>query len=556
MKLRAIIIATIVISLLSLNHHTVSASAFTFTVNSTADTSDANQGNAVCETSTPGECTLRAAIEEANANLGTDTVGFNIPGSGPYTISPSYELDFISDPITIDGTTQPGFSGTPIIELDGSSAGPDAHGLFIYAGSSTIRGLVINRFAHTGIELQVNGGNVIQGNYIGTDITGTFALGNADDGVLLLASNNTIGGTTLADRNIISGNQEQGIRIQGSESSGNIVQGNLIGLDSTGTVALGNGTECCHSGIVLHLGANNNTIGGTVPGAGNVISGNTADGITIADTGTVGNIIAGNFIGTDVTGTQDIGNSFDGVVIVGGASENLIGGTEAGAGNVLSGNGANGIAFYDIGTAGNLVRGNFIGTDITGTLVLSNSGHGVATAGGASDNLIGGTISGSGNIIAFNNASGIVFASDAGTGIAVLSNSIYANGDLGIDLGENGVSANDRLDSDIGPNNLQNFAKVDNAKTKKGITKVEGKLSSTRDTTFRIEIFSNTTCDASGYGEGKTYLGWLNVTTNHGGNANFKANFSLSVPVGSFITITATDPNGNTSEFSRCEKVK
>ncbi len=438
MKHQTVFTIIVVLSLLLVGTIPASASAFTFTVNSTADTSDANQGDAVCETSTPGKCTLRAAIEEANANPGTDTVGFNIPGSGPYTISPSYGLDFISDPIIIDGTTQPGFSGTPIIELEGSSAGTGAPGFFIFAGSSTIRGLVINRFEGNGIEILVNGDNLIQGNFIGTDITGTLALGNADDGVLLLAPNNTIGGITMAARNIISGNQEQGIRMQGNEASGNTIQGNFIGLDSTGTVALGNGTECCHSGIVIHLGASNNIIGGNVSGAGNVISGNTADGVTIADVGTVGNIVAGNFIGTDMTGTQDVGNSFDGVVIVGGASENLIGGTAAGAGNVLSGNEASGIGIYDIGTTGNLVQGNFIGTDITGTLGLSNSGHGVATAGGASDNLIGGTISGSGNIIAFNNASGIVFASDAGTGIAVLSNSIHSNGNLGIDLGEDG----------------------------------------------------------------------------------------------------------------------
>ncbi len=137
---------------------------------------------------------------------GTDTINFNIPGSGPYSIFPSYEFDFISDPVVIDGTTQPGFVEAPIIELDGSGAGPDAHGIFIFAGSSTVRGLVINRFACTGIEIEVNGGKLIQGNYIGTDITGTLAFGNADDGVLLQTSNNIIGGTTVAARNIISGN--------------------------------------------------------------------------------------------------------------------------------------------------------------------------------------------------------------------------------------------------------------------------------------------------------------------------------------------------------------
>jgi CSLREA domain-containing protein len=532
------------------------AQAQTFIVNSTADSGDVIPGNGICDASTPGECTLRAAIMESNANPGADTINFNLPGSGPHTISPSYELDFISDPVIIDGTTQPGFSGTPIIELDGSGAGPDAHGLFIYAGSSTVRGLVINRFARTGIELEVNGGNVVQGNYIGTDVTGTLALGNGDyDGLLILTPNNTIGGTTLADRNIISGNKGQGLRMQGSEASGNIVQGNFIGVDSTGTVALGNGTECCHSGIVMHLGASNNLIGGSVPGAGNVISGNTADGITIADAGTVGNIIAGNFIGTDVTGTQDIGNTFDGVVMTDGTSDNLIGGTDVGAGNVLSGNGANGVAIYQVGTTGNLVQGNHIGTDVTGSLMLNNSGHGVAIAAGASNNLIGGTAPAAGNAILFNNASGVLLGSDAGTGNAILSNSIHANGDLGIDLGEDGVTLNDLFDMDGGSNNLQNFPFVTDVRNKgKGIT-IQGILVSAGNTTFQIQFFSDDACDPSGYGEGQTYLGSAWVTTPPVGRAQFKVTLQAPLANGTFVTATATDPANNTSEFSQCVRV-
>jgi CSLREA domain-containing protein len=535
----------------TLNCFTPQAAALV--VNSTADSADANPGDHVCETFMPGECTLRAAIQEANASPGADTINFDIPGAGPYTISPFYELDPISDPVTIDGTTQPSFAGTPIIELEGSNAGPDAHGLFIYAGSSTVRGLVINRFTHTGIEIEVNGGNVIQGNYIGTDVTGTLALGNGDyDGLLILTPNNTIGGTTLAARNIISGNKGQGIRMQGSEASGNIVQGNFIGVDSTGTAALGNGTDCCHSGIVMHLGASNNLIGGSVPGAGNVISGNTADGVTIADAGTTGNIVAGNFIGTDVTGTQDVGNAFDGVVMVDGTSENLIGGTEAGAGNVLSGNGANGVAIYQVGTMGNLVQGNHIGSDVTGTLALNNSGHGVAIAAGASNNLIGGTSSGAGNTIVFNNASGVLLGGDAGTGNASLSNSIHSNGDLGIDLGEDGVTLNDLFDTDGGSNNLQNFPFITDVRSKgKGLT-IQGILVSAGNTTFQIQFFSNDSCDPSGYGEGQTYLGSAWVTTPPVGRAQFKITLQAPLPNGSFITATATDPVNNTSEFSQC----
>lgn len=553
MKHRRVIVLSVVLSLVLIA--VPSVSALTFTVNSTADFEDANLGDGVCETTTPGECTLRAAIMEANASPGMDTISFAIPGSGPYTISPSHELDFISDPVIIDGTTQPGFSGTPIIELDGSSAGPDAHGIFIYAGSSTIRGLVINRFALTGIELQVSGGNVIQGNYIGTDVTGTVALGNGDfDGLLLVTPNNTIGGTTSAARNVISGNKGQGIRIQGNEATGNIVQGNFIGVDSTGTMALGNGTECCHSGIVIHLGASNNLIGGNVSGAGNVISSNTADGITILDSGTTGNIVAGNFIGTDITGTKDLGNAFEGVVMAGGPSDNLIGGTEAGAGNVVSGNGANGIAIFDVGTTGNRIQGNRIGTDITGKRALNNSGQGVLIVAGASNNLIGGTLNGAGNDIRFNSANGVLLSSDAGTGNAILSNSIYSNGGLGIDLGEDGVTANDFLDADSGPNNLQNFPEItvlpSNSKTK-SVT-IQGNLVSASNTTFVIQIFSNDSCDPSGYGEGQTYLASVRVKTNSTGQAQFTIRLPVPPAKGSFITATATDAMNNTSEFSQC----
>ncbi len=210
--------------------------------------------------------------------------------------------------------------------------------------------------------------------------------------------------------------------MQGSEASGNIVQGNFIGTDVTGLVALGNGTDCCHSGIVLHLGANNNTIGGTAAGAGNVISGNTADGVTIVDIGTTANVIAGNFIGTDITGTQDVGNSFDGVLMAAGASNNLIGGTEAGAANVISGNTGDGVTIIDAGTNGNVVQGNFIGTDVSGTALLANDGKGVAIFTGAANNLIGGTSSQARNIISGNSDTGVVIY-----GEGVSNNTVQGN---------------------------------------------------------------------------------------------------------------------------------
>ncbi len=341
--------------------------AQTFIVNSTADLVDVVPGNGVCETSTLGECTLRAAIMESNANPGADTIHFNIPGAGPFTISPSYRFDFIFDPVTVDATTQPGFSGTPVIELEGSDAGSDAFGIVIFAGSSTVRGLAINRFALTGIDIDVNGDNIIQGNYIGTDVTGTVDLGNGVNGVAISqgSANNLIGGTTAVDGNIISGNGENGIAIVDPSSNANVIQGNRIGTDLTGSVDLGN-----HGGgVAVAFGASDNVIGGVEAGARNIISGNECPGIAINSVGSTGNLVQGNYIGTDTPGIQALGNGCEGIYIGSGATDNSIGGNTTGAGNLISGNNGNGVTI-DIGASGNLLQGNYIGTDVTGILPL------------------------------------------------------------------------------------------------------------------------------------------------------------------------------------------
>ena len=526
----------------------------TLIVNSTADGADANPGDRVCETFMPGECTLRAAITEANASAGLDTISFNIPGSGPHTISPSYGFDFIFDPVIIDGTTQPGFAGTPIIELDGSNAGPDAYGIVIFAGSSTIRGLVINRFAFTGIDIDISGGNTIQGNYIGTDLTGTIDLGNGVNGIAISqgSGNNLIGGTVAGAGNLISGNDEFGIIVVDPESNSNVVQGNLIGTDVTGTADLGNSSV----GVVIGAGASNNVVGGTESEARNLISGNDSAGVHIDTVGSTGNLVQGNYIGTDITGTLPLGNVFEGVFIGTGTSNNIIGGATPGAGNLISGNNGNGVTIAEIGTTGNVVQGNYIGTDITGSLALSNSGQGVVIVAGASENSIGGIVTGAGNVIMFNNASGILLVGDAGTGNAVSSNSVYMNGNLGMDLGDDDLTLNDSLDADGGPNNLQNFPMITEGKSKNKGLEVKGALLSSLNTSYRLEFFSNNTCDPSGYGEGQTYLGFAQVETNSSGQATFKITLPDSLAQGAFITATATDPANNTSEFSQCISVK
>ncbi|MCH7999201.1 MAG: CSLREA domain-containing protein, partial [Chloroflexi bacterium] len=204
------------------------AQAATFTVDSTGDAVDANPGDGACATA-GAVCTLRAAIQEANALVGTDIINFTI-GTGVQTITPGSTLPTITQPVTIDGTTQPGFTTTPIIELNGSGAGAFVDGLNITAGGTTVKGLVINNFSGNGIKLSNLGGNTIEGNFIGTDVTGAVAEGNGARGVYVIGSpSNMIGGTTAEARNVISGNILDGVRISAIGATLNVLEGNYIG---------------------------------------------------------------------------------------------------------------------------------------------------------------------------------------------------------------------------------------------------------------------------------------------------------------------------------------
>ena len=324
-----------------------------------------------------------------------DEIDFDIPGTGLHIISPVTGLPPINDPVVIDGYTQPGSSpntvldgdsATLLIVLDGS-VDPFADGLQLYAGNSTVRGLVINQFT-IGIDVSSPGGNVIEGNFIGTDATGLVDLGNTDAGVDVRDSpDNRIGGTIPEARNVISGtkvsflNTGQGISITGPSSIGNLVLGNFIGTDATGTQALGNGSDgVLVSSQGLEGSASQTTI------SGNLISGNAVNGIEIVGGGN--NLVAGNLIGTDITGTKDLGNAHDGVVIddttdtgvvVATTGHNTVGGTTETDRNVISGNDANGLVIVGATEVGNLVLGNDIGTNLHGqmdpSVDLGNSGR-------------------------------------------------------------------------------------------------------------------------------------------------------------------------------------
>lgn len=277
-------------------------------------------------------------------------------------------------------------------------------------------------------------GNTLQGNFIGTDASGKAALPNSGVGVWVGdgASETLIGGKDPIARNVISGNNGDGVSINGAGTMGTVVRGNYIGTNSSGTVPLPN----LYNGVTLISGTNNNQI------EKNLISGNGGDGVGIYEPGTTGNMVRFNKIGTDVTGTVALGNNVRGVFVAGGASDNFI------KGNLISGNWAAGIRLSDAGTERNKIQGNFIGTDATGKSALGNGFVGIRITDGAANNLIGGMGSDMGNTIAFNAATGIALNFAAGSGNSLLSNSVFSNGGLGIDLGEDGVTPNDQGDGD------------------------------------------------------------------------------------------------------------
>lgn len=517
-----------------------------------------------------GKVTLREALTSivngANVNadvsasgaFGTsDAIQFAI-GTGFQSISPASALPTITKPVTIDGTTQPGFSGAPIVQIDGSGAGASTDGLALSNHSgSVVRGLLIVAFGGNGVVITGTGGShVIAGNFIGVNAGGTGA-GNGKDGVLISGvPNNRIGGTTAADRNVISDNGQSnvfgGVEMNGSGTTGNLVEGNYIGLDPTGSVALGNSKSSGY-GVILVNAASGNTVGGTAAGAGNVISAN-GQGMLIQSADA--NTVQGNRIGTDAAGIGARPNLFDGIGIIGTSANNLVGGTTASAANVISGNTVDGVALggCQFSGSGNSVKGNNIGVDIHGSN-LGNGRDGVRVGSDEHDGEI------SGNVIALNVGNGIGvdtddFCGPVVHGMSFLGNRIHHNGLLGIDLGLDGITANDALDADTGVNGLQNFPVITSA-TSNGISiTVVGTFDGAANGAFRLEFFTVPGCDASGNGEGQNFMGFHGVTTDGSGHAAFS--FTFPAPPSGFnnaVTATATSAAGDTSEFSACATV-
>ena len=442
----------------------------------------------VTNTDDSGAGSLRQAILDANAYTGpNDVIQFDITGSGVQSIVLQSALPTITDPVEIDGWSQPGWTTTPLIELNGTDAGGGACGLFIDTSNCAVLGLVIDSFGGSGIVIAGGSSNWIAGNYIGTNTSGTASSENGNFGVLINggAKDNIIGGAAAGDGNVISGNGLDGIRITDPGTDNNVVDGNYIGTDATGTVAIGNGwcgvqivlgaqyNQIGCTGIgestaerniisgndlagvyLLGAGTNYNTLAGNYIGTdatgevavangwagfeihngaqhntaeGNLISGNDCAGVWITDQGTNNNVVEDNYIGTNAAGNAAIRNGWSGVTILAGAQNNI---TE---GNIISGNGWDGVDIYDSGTSGNIVAGNYIGTDISGTMALGNGAHGVEIWGGATDNLVG--VNGNdsdpqaeGNLISANHWDGVNIY-DSGT-----SGNIVAGNYIGTDI--------------------------------------------------------------------------------------------------------------------------
>jgi CSLREA domain-containing protein len=496
------------------------AAAATFTVNSAANTPDAAVGNGICAT-TEGVCTLRAAIQEANATTALDNIHFAI-GSGLQTIDLNTGLPPITQPVIIDGATQPGFSGAPLIELDGSLF--SGTGLEVTGGGSTIRSLIVSGFGGDGILLTTKGGNVVEGCYIGTRPDGLGIHRNITAGIRILTYANRIGGPTPQQRNIISGNGglfiEGGILLESETALGNVIQGNYIGLDVTGMTPIGN----LGRGIAIQKGSYN-LIGGPQKADGNLIAGNRASGVRIMS-GNIGNVVWNNRIGVNNLNETRVGEYPAPGVLSNARGVQIRGDGNYVLDNLIAGNTWDGVLFYD-GTGLDLIPLGFPSNNhVEGNFIYQNGYSGIGVYVGEKNR----------------------FA----------RNVIFANGHLGINLEDRTfglVTLNDADDSDTGTNGFQNFPTVTSATVSGNQTTVAGTLTSTPSRTYTIEVSANFSCSPHGYGQGLAPLGTTTLVTDATGAGSFTFVLSKALIPGMVVTATATDPDGNTSEFSQCTTV-
>jgi CSLREA domain-containing protein len=459
------------------------ASAAGFVVNSLAGTHD--------NTCDAANCTIREAIAAANASPGLDTITFNLPGNAPYLIQPEADIDPITDPVVIDGTSQRGFLpgpglsatsptvATPAVVLDGQGTLTNGFLLRPGSGGSTIQGLVLHGF-HDAVRVDGSDGNTIAMNHLGTGIFDLGFAGNRSAGVFITNANGTtVGGGTGTAGNLISTNAF-GVIVRDANSSK--ILGNYIGISPDGLSLRGN-----QSGIVL-TGADDTIIGNGTLGALNIISGNRVHGVLMGNSDRVS--IRKNYIGVGTDGRSAMGNSGQGVFLVTNNFDAHIGGPAVTDGNTIAHNGRHGVRINALSERNELQN-----------------------------------------------------------------NSIYSNDLLALDLDGDGISRGDPQDEDVGANTVQNFPLIATAIGHDDDLRVAGSLTTTPLTQFRIEVFVSLSADPSGFGEGRYPLGSFSVTTSAAGLAVFDRKIVLGSAQFSemrtgVVTATATDPLGNTSEYS------
>lgn len=599
----------------------------------------------VTNTNDTGPGSLRDAIVSANARVGKDTLLFDFGIAGVKTITTVTALPNITDTLFIDGSSDPGYAGMPLIEINGNGlatvfqilpTAPYSHihavavnntsfigvriganhctltgsfigtdptgtiavnndftgvgiynsnqtlvggtgpnegnlisgnrgsGIFMYQSDTALiignkigtdisgtlaipnaNGIALNNTNHvqvggsTPAERNIVSGNTngiyfstdsdnnsIYGNYVGTDLTGANMLANTHQGVYVRGDSNQVGGTLPGQGNLISGNTQHGIQVSGNLTGGfyprgNTIQANLVGTDLSGTVAIPNGY-----GINLNHGCEGTLIGGSTPAARNLVSGNTRQGIRlhIADS----TYMYGNYVGTDISGSVGLGNQ-DAGIDVSWSTKTFIGNATANEANVIAASASHGIYIHHVSDS-NYVQHNYIGTDATGLLNLANTRNGVQVGDRSTHTEIGGVLAGEGNIIANNLNGGVEINGVTSFDNRILGNSIYDHPLEGIRLA-NG-------------NNMQTAPSVTGFITGPTST-ISGTFTSLPNTTYRMEFFTSNTGD-----QGKTFIGAANITTDatgfYGVNETFPVTITAAQPI---VTVTATDPDGNTSPF-------
>ena len=428
-----------------------------------------------------------------------------------------------NDGVLITGVTSTGntVAGNYIgLNPAGTSALPNGWTGVDMQGSTannTVASNVISGNLNHGVYV-VSSFNSIWGNTIGLNSAGTAALGNTWTGVSLQggSANNTVAS------NLISANGNYGVYVNGNFNS---VSGNVIGLNAVGTAPLGN----AYAGVGIFSSAQSNLVGGVTRSARNVISGNKSQGIVLSGSPVSQNLIQGNYVGLNVTGTAAVSNAFSGIQISSGASANTIGGA-GGARNFISGNGNYGI--YINASGANVIQGNTVGLNGTNGAAVPNAFAGVIVFGGAQSNLVGGTASGAANLISGNSGDGVLVSDTATTNNTIRGNSIFSNAGNAIGLyntGNRNLAAPSLSTVVVGTNTL-----------------ITGSYNGVNGTVYQLDFYSDTVVSGA---ESMIYLGSRSFTGT-GSLANFTNGFGALVPAGRGVTVSATDPAGNTSALS------